>query len=82
MPCAVNAESCIPKGEGTTESPYLIYTLEDLKRIGNDEEWTLDKHYKMMNDIVLGKPNETESTSCQNLRETANGELRRKFIGI
>jgi len=58
---AVNSEAYIPKGEGTIESPYLIYTLEDLKRIGNDEEWTLDKHYKMMNDIILEKPKEGEN---------------------
>ena len=58
---AVNSEGYIPKGEGTIENPYLIYTLEDLKRIGNDDEWTLDKHYKMMNDIILEKPKEGEN---------------------
>jgi len=62
MSCTtVNSEGYIPEGEGTMENPYLTYSVEDLKRIGNDEEWILDKHYKMMNDIILEKPNEKES---------------------
>lgn len=46
---------------GTAEEPYLIYTIEDLKRIGNDEKWSLDKHYRLMKDIVLEKPKGGES---------------------
>lgn len=60
-PCSVKACNDFLNGRGTVQEPYLIYTEEDLKRIGNDEEWSLDKHYKLMNDIVLEKPKEGES---------------------
>ena len=43
------------------ESPIPIYSVEDLHRIGNNEEWTLDKHYKMMNDIAFEYPEEGQS---------------------
>lgn len=61
MPCSVKACNDFSKGQGTAKSPYLIYTVEDLKRIGNDKEWSLDKYYRLMNDIVLEKPKEGES---------------------
>ena len=43
------------------ESPILIYSVEDLRRIGNDKEWSLDKHYKLMNDIEFEEPEEGQS---------------------
>ncbi|WP_284730491.1 ZmpA/ZmpB/ZmpC family metallo-endopeptidase-related protein, partial [Bacillus sp. SM2101] len=36
-------------GSGTIDSPYLIYSVEDLKGISNE----LGAHYKLMNDIDL-----------------------------
>ena len=43
------------------ENPILVYSVEDLRRIGNDEEWTPDKHYKLMSDIVFEKPERGQS---------------------
>ena len=52
------AYTAFTKGDlqGTSsDNPYLIYSEEDLRRIGNDPDWTLDKHYKLMNNIYLEK---------------------------
>lgn len=39
-------------GEGTEQSPYLIYTPSQLKQIGDNwEDW--DKHFRLMADIDL-----------------------------
>lgn len=48
-------------GNGTEEDPYLIYSETDLRKIGNDESWTLEKSYKLMVDIILAKPTNGQS---------------------
>lgn len=39
--------------DGSSEYPYIIKSEEDLKKIGNDEEYTTSKSYKLGNDIEL-----------------------------
>ena len=65
-----------PKGKGTEEDPYMIYTVEDLRRVGSDEEWSLDKHYKLMNDIILEKPEDGKSNWTP-----IGGESGKSFTG-
>lgn len=65
-----------PEGKGTEENPYMIYTVEDLRRVGSDEEWSLDKHYKLMNDIILEKPEEGKSNWTP-----IGGESGKSFTG-
>ena len=76
MPCSINAYNENSKERERLEEPYLIYTAEDLKKIGNDEKWSLDKHYKLMNDIVLEKPKEGESNWIP------IGTLENPFTGV
>jgi uncharacterized repeat protein (TIGR02543 family) len=40
--------------ESISITEYLIYTLADLRKVGTDTDgWTLDKNYKLMNDITI-----------------------------
>ena len=40
--------------QGTSQiNPYLIYSENDLRKVGNLADWSLDKCYKLMNDIFL-----------------------------
>lgn len=46
------------EGSGTEDDPYRIYTVDDLKSVagkinGNEWESYCDKHFRLMNDIVL-----------------------------
>ena len=49
----VLAKESDTSGTYEIEVEYLIYSILDLEKIGNDREWSLDKNYKLMVDIDL-----------------------------
>lgn len=68
--------SALYQGNGTENDPYLVYNEADLRKIGNDEDWTLDKSYKLMVNITLEKPAEEQSNWIP------IGDLDNPFQGI
>ncbi|MFR9524309.1 MAG: GLUG motif-containing protein, partial [Rikenellaceae bacterium] len=42
-------------GSGTQEDPFLIYSAENMRKVGTGtDDWSLSAHYKLMCDVDLG----------------------------